>query len=167
MSIIGIRLEQLIEWHDYHNTDQGRIQARHENDMCIGPYHTTEQQIQADTILSRQIHEEEHTQFRKQMDPLEDNTPTEHYVNSKGPQSIPEQDILAGDSMFEQKDCRIETEHSRVPYWEELKMSHTGRINPEIHLMKREYQEDQLDEFGFCLTTIIEQALKSCDGQRL
>ena len=37
--------KQLIDQQDYHNNDQGRIQAGHEIDMCIEPYPTIEQQI--------------------------------------------------------------------------------------------------------------------------
>ena len=60
-SIIGVRPHKL---QDYHNKDQGRIQVGHENDTCIDPYPAIGQQIQVDAILSRQLHEEEHIQFR-------------------------------------------------------------------------------------------------------
>ena len=66
MSIIGISPEQLIDQQDYLAKYQGKIQAGHEM-MCVHPYPIIEHQIQADTILSRQLHEEEHIQFRKQM----------------------------------------------------------------------------------------------------
>ena len=59
------------------------------------------------------------------------------------PQSIPKQDMLAGDSRFELKDHSIQSEQSMAPYWEELKTSHTGRKNPERHLMKTEFQDDR------------------------
>ena len=103
------------------------------------------------------------------MNQIEDNTPPVYNVDSMGPWSILEQDIQAGKSRFEKKDCRIQSENSRAPY-QELKTSHTGRINPERHLMKMEYQEDLLNELGnkdFVKQTIIEQAQKSYDGQRL
>ena len=44
-SIIGIRPDQPIEQHDYHETHQGRIQARNKNDMYIDPYPTREPQL--------------------------------------------------------------------------------------------------------------------------
>ena len=40
MSIIGMRPKELIGQYDYHYKDQGRIQASHENDICIDPYNT-------------------------------------------------------------------------------------------------------------------------------
>ena len=49
------------------------------------------------------LHEEEYIQFRKQRNQIEDNTPTKYYVDSMGPQSIPEQDILAGDSRLKKR----------------------------------------------------------------
>ena len=70
--------------------------------MCVDTYPTIEQQIQEDAMLSRQIHEEVHIQFRKQMNQLEDNKPTE-YFDSMEPQSIPKQYRLAGDRRFEQR----------------------------------------------------------------
>ena len=50
MSIIGIRPKQIKDEQVYHDKDQGRIQAGHENDMSIDPHPTIEQQIQADAI---------------------------------------------------------------------------------------------------------------------
>ena len=56
----------------------------------------------------------------------EDNTPTE-YFDLMGCQSFPKQDILAGDKRFEQNCWKIQSELSRAPCREELKMSHAGR----------------------------------------
>ena len=64
MSIIDIRSKQLIDQQDNHDNDQGRIQAGHDNDACVDPYPTIEQQMWAVAILSRQLHEKEHIQFR-------------------------------------------------------------------------------------------------------
>ena len=64
-SITVIRPKWLTEYHDYYDREQARIQANHENDMCIDPYPTIEQQIWADGTLSRQLHEEEHAQLSR------------------------------------------------------------------------------------------------------
>ena len=44
MFIIGLRPKQLIE-QNYPDKHQGRIEAGHENNMCIDPYPTAKQQI--------------------------------------------------------------------------------------------------------------------------
>ena len=41
--------------------------------MCIDPYSTVEQQIHTNTILSRQVHEEEHALFRRPVSQLMEN----------------------------------------------------------------------------------------------
>ena len=52
--------------------------------MLINPYTTTEQQIGADAILSRQLYEEEQIQFKKQLNQLESKKSNEHYIDSMG-----------------------------------------------------------------------------------
>ena len=69
--------------------------------------------MRTDGRLSRQLHEE-YVQFRKQINQLEDNIKPE-YHDSMGTQSIPNHDILAGNSRFEQEDNQIQLEHSRAP----------------------------------------------------
>ena len=59
-SIIGIMPKQLLDQQDFHDKDQGRTQAGHENYMYVDSYPTREQQIQADVKLPRHLHEEEH-----------------------------------------------------------------------------------------------------------
>ena len=66
------------------------------------------------------------------MNQLEDNKPTE-YLDFMGLQSIPKQDIPTVARRFEQKDCRIQSELSRTPYQEELKTSHTGQGQANLH----------------------------------
>ena len=79
MSITGIRPKWRFDSQDYYDREQARIQVNHENDMCIDPYPTIEQQVQADAILFRQLHEEECAQFRRQMSQLTDNKSTDYF----------------------------------------------------------------------------------------
>ena len=48
------------------------------------------------------------------MNQLEDNKPIK-YFDLMGPQSIPKQNMLAGDRRFAQNDCRNQSEPSRTP----------------------------------------------------
>ena len=50
--------------------------------MCIDVYITTEQQVRADAILSRQLLKEEQIQLRKEINEMDDNIPRECYIDS-------------------------------------------------------------------------------------
>ena len=69
------------------------------------------------------------------MSQLADNWPTE-YFDKGGPQLSANQDESEGDRRLEQKDCRIQLEHNRGPYQEEMKTFQTGRIDTERNLRK-------------------------------
>ena len=59
MSMVGLRLKQFVDQHDYYIMEQGKVQDTHDNYTYIGQYSTIKQQIRADAILSRQIYKEE------------------------------------------------------------------------------------------------------------
>ena len=83
--------------------------------------------------------------------------------------SIPEQNLLASDNRLEKKDCRLQSEGSRVLYQDELKTSSIGKINADRYLIETEYQDDWPDKLGdkdFVRPTIIEQAQKSHDSRQ-
>ena len=71
-------------------------------------------------MLSTQLHEEEHTQFRKQMSYLTEKKPTEDF-DKRGTQLIPKQCIPVGDRRLEQNDSRMWLEYNRAPQKEEKK----------------------------------------------
>ena len=98
---------------------------------------------------------------------IEDDIP--YYVDPVIFQSIPEQNVLRSDSKFEQNNCRVQWEHGRVSYQEELKTSQIGRMNANRYLIKMEYQDDPLDDVGdkdFIRPTIVEQVQMSYDNRQ-
>ena len=57
--MLGLRPNQLVDQHDNHVMEQGKLQDTHDNDRYIGLYTEIEQQIRAGARLSRQIYKEE------------------------------------------------------------------------------------------------------------
>ena len=79
MHMIGLRPKQLGEQQDYHEIEWGRDDIIYENDLCIDPYTTIEQQIRVVVILSRQSYEEEQIQFKKQLNQIESDKSNKYY----------------------------------------------------------------------------------------
>ena len=90
-SMVEIRPKQFVDQHDYHIMKQCTVQNTYDHDRHIGLYSTSEQQIRADAIFSRQIYNEEPRQFEKQTKQVDNKRFNEWHLNSMRNQTIPNQ----------------------------------------------------------------------------
>ena len=91
------------------------------------------------------------------------------YFNNRGSELGQKYNVSIGDRRLEQKDCRIQLEHNRAPYWEQKLMVQTGRIQSESklrHMKCHDNGNGDLDAKDFTRWIIRRQAPEFYDDQR-